>query len=127
MTRFGVSVFILASSVMMALDSAYGQVVQYQFSPPSPVVPLSSAQPSSGTLGLGVTRPVPDPAASVEPYVSPPSPGFVQVPGRAPVVVPPPLFGPRSSDGLTNCSQAGTAAGGSLQLSRSTMSLSPLA
>jgi hypothetical protein len=109
MIRYGVAVLIIASSAMVALGPAYSQVVQYQFSPPPPVVPLPSTP--SYSQGLGIPSPAPTPGPSAEPYLFSPSPRFVQVPGRAPVVVPPLLSGPRSGDGITNCLQAGTAAG----------------
>jgi hypothetical protein len=109
MIRYGVAILILASSAMVALDPAYSQVVQYQFSPPPPVVPLPSTP--SYSQGLGIPSPAPAAGPSAEPYGFSPSPRFVQVPGRAPVVVPPLQSGPRSSDGITNCLQAGAAAG----------------
>src|SRR3984893_9206414 len=102
-----VAFFMVASSALMATGPAYSQVVQYQFSPPPPVLP---AMPSY-SQGFGVAPPVPAPGPSVGSYSFPPSPSFVQVPGRAPVIVPPLLSGPGSSDGITNCLQAGTAAG----------------
>jgi hypothetical protein len=109
MIRYGLAVLILASSAVAALDPAYSQVVQYQFTPPPPVVPLPSTP--SPPQGLGIAPPVPAAGPSAEPYLFSPSPRFVQVPGRGPVVVPPLLSGPRSSDGITNCLQAGAAAG----------------
>ena len=110
MIRYGVAFLLLASSAVAAVEPAYSQVVQYQFSPPPPVVPLTSTPPSY-SQGLGIASPAPAPGPSAEPYLFSPPPRFVQVPGRAPVVVPPLLSGPRSSDGITNCLQAGTAAG----------------
>jgi len=54
MIRYGVAILILASSAMVALDPAYSQVVQYQFSPPPPVVPLPSTP--SYSQGLAACR-----------------------------------------------------------------------
>jgi hypothetical protein len=107
MIRYGVAFFMVASSALMSMDPAYSQVVQYQFSPPPPVVPVAS----SYSQGFGGAPPVPAPGPSADPYPFPPSPSFVQVPGRAPVIVPPLPSGPRSSNGITNCLQAGAAAG----------------
>ena len=119
MIRYGVAFLLLASSAVAAVEPAYSQVVQYQFSPPPPVVPLPSTP--SYSQGLGIASPAPAPGPSAEPYLFSPSPRFVQVPGRAPVVVPPLLSGPRSSDGIANCLQAGTAAGlGANELGRFT-------
>src|ERR1700674_208662 len=107
MIRYGVAFFMLAGSALMAMDPAYSQVVQYQFSPPPPVLPATP----SYSQGFGVAPPVPAPGPSADPYLFPPSPSFVQVPGRAPVIVPPLQSGPGSSNGITNCLQAGAAAG----------------
>jgi hypothetical protein len=107
MIRYGVAFFMVASSALMATGPAYSQVVQYQFSPPPPVLPATP----SYSQGFGVAPPVPAPGPSADPYLFPPSPSFVQVPGRAPVIVPPLLSGPGSSNGITNCLQAGAAAG----------------
>jgi hypothetical protein len=90
MIRYGVAFFMVASSALMAMDPAYSQVVQYQFSPPPPVLPATP----SYSQGFGVAPPVPAPGPSADPYLFPPSPSFVQVPGRAPVIVPRP---PRSA------------------------------
>jgi hypothetical protein len=111
MIRYGVAFFMLAGSALMAMDPAYSQVVQYQFSPPPPVVPAPSSATPSYSQGFGVAPPVATPGPSTDPYLFPQSPSFVQVPGRAPVIVPPLLSGPGSSYGITNCLQAGTAAG----------------
>jgi hypothetical protein len=121
MIRFGVALFVLAGSAMMA-QRAYGQVVQYQFTPPPPIVPAGSS-PTPGYYQVpGVAPPVPAPERSAGPYPFTPSwtvkrthlhsPRFVQAPGRAPVVVAPLGSGPHtSSDRVTHCLHAGTAAG----------------
>jgi hypothetical protein len=109
MIRYGMAFLLLASSAVVAVEPAYSQVVQYQFSPPPPVVPLQSTP--SYPQGLGIAPSAHGPGPSTEPYSFPQSPSFVQVPGRAPVVVPPLPSGSRSSDGIMNCLQAGAAAG----------------
>ena len=44
MIRYGVAALILASSATMSLGPAYSQAVQYQFSPPPAVAPLTSGR-----------------------------------------------------------------------------------
>jgi hypothetical protein len=122
MFRIAVSSVMLAASALIALPPAYGQPVQYQFTPPPPIVALPSG--SSGSLQTpGVAPPVPAPGPSAGPYgyapshtVAPLRSGttryvhtrhgrMVAVPGAA-------HSGQDSmSDRVIRCNQAGIAAG----------------
>jgi hypothetical protein len=49
MIRFSIASVMLAGSALVALEPAHGQVVQYQYTPPPPVVPLWQRRYKSGS------------------------------------------------------------------------------
>jgi hypothetical protein len=103
MNRVAIALLLLAGSAAMALEPAYGQVVQYQSTPPPPIVPLGSGS-GSGLLQL-------PPPISAQPLPSQ-TPSYVPVPGGPAVVVPPAPPGENTfSDRVSRCIQAGSAAG----------------
>jgi len=108
MIRHGVAAFILAGSAMMSLGPAYSQAVQYQLNPPPAVAPLPSARSPGPSVSFGAAPPVLDPGGWNQSGSFTSSPGFIGSPGHAPVAVP---TGPGSSGGMSNCAQAGAAAG----------------
>jgi hypothetical protein len=121
MIRSAIASLMLAGSAMAVPAPAHGQPVQYQFTPPPPIVPLPSWQPPSYPTIPGVAPPVPAPRRSgVVPYhVTPPvgPPGSRSAPyvytqrGRA-IAVPPPAPGRDTfGDSVSRCAHAGASAG----------------
>jgi hypothetical protein len=119
--RIAIASLMLAGAAMAAAEPAAGQAVQYQYTPPPPIVALPSQLPGPATIP-GVASPVPaPPVASTEPQqFTPPrsvkplpslSPRFVQVPNGPVVVVPPARPHASYSERYHGCIHAGTAAG----------------
>jgi hypothetical protein len=115
MVRTAVAILMLAGSAVMALgvmspDPAQAQPVQYQFTPPPPVMPLHSSPsygglsaPSTGTYGY-------DPSAGVRPSHFG-ARTFHTRHGR-PIEVPRGTAGHNTfHDRVSRCQQAGAAAG----------------
>jgi len=119
MTRFAVVSLMLAGSAVMVLEPAYGQAVQYQFTPPPPIRALPSSSSPSYPLIPGVASPVPAPGGShLAPYRVTPSPrssehglnrSVYTAHGRRILVptAPAETFGDR----VSNCAHAGASAG----------------
>jgi hypothetical protein len=124
MIRFAIASLLLAGSAMAVLGPAYGQPVQYQFTPPPPIVPLhSSSMPSYPDIP-GVAAPVPAPGpSSVVPYRVTPSPSvassrshttrYLQTRRGRTVAVPPALGRGQDtfSDRVSRCAHAGASSG----------------
>jgi hypothetical protein len=117
MIRFAIASLMLAGSAVAMLEPAYGQAVQYQFTPPPPIVPLRSSAPSYPD-SPGVAAPMPAPGRSgVVPYRVSPSVGasgsqtrYVHTRSGRSIAVPSrgqETFGDR----VSNCAHAGAASG----------------
>ena len=119
MTRFAIASLMLAGSAMMVLDPAFGQGVQYQFTPPPPIVPLQSSQVPSYPSIPGVAPPVPAPGGSgvvryhVKPSVkSSASRSTRQVhTAHGRMIQVPTAPGETFGDRVSNCAHSGAAAG----------------
>jgi hypothetical protein len=109
---------MLAGSTVV-LDSAFSQGVQYQFTPPPPIVPLPSSQPPSYPPIPGVAPPVPAPGGSgVVPYHVKPSVGSTRSRSTRHVytahgrMIPVPSAPSETfGDRVSNCAHAGASAG----------------
>jgi hypothetical protein len=123
MIRFAIASLVLAGSAVAVLKPAYGQPVQYQFTPPPPIVALpSSSMPSYPSIP-GVAAPVPAPGSSgVVPYrVTPPSVASSRSHAtrylhtqRGRIVAVPPALGRGQdtfNDRVSRCAHAGASGG----------------
>jgi len=121
MIRSAIASLILAGSTFAVLGPAYGQAVQYQFTPPPPIVPLPSSQPPSYPPIPGVAPPAPAPGRSgITPYQVTPSVGpsgsrsapYVYTRRGRAIAVPPPAPGRDTfGDSVSRCAHAGASAG----------------
>ena len=122
MIRFAIASLMLAGSAIAALEPAYGQAVQYQFTPPPPIVPAPSSQaPSYPPIpGVAPPAPAPGPSAAV-PYRVSPSVGpsgsqatrYVHTRRGRTVAVPSAAVPGQETfgDRVSNCAHAGASAG----------------
>jgi hypothetical protein len=123
MIRFAIASLMLAGSALMALEPAYGQAVQYQFTPPPPIVSLGSSSGPSYPSIPGVASPSPAPGGSgVVPYqVAPPphvassrsSTRYVHTRRGRTIAVPPAAVAGQNTfgDRVSRCAHAGAASG----------------
>jgi hypothetical protein len=121
MIRSVIASLMLAGAAMAALEPAYGQPVQYQFTPPPPIRALPSSQPPSYAPIPDVAPPAPAPGGSgVVPYRVRPAPSasgsgrgstrpVYTARGRRILVpsAPAETFGDR----VSNCAHAGASSG----------------
>jgi len=119
MIRFAIAFLMLANCAVMVLEPAFGQGVQYQFTPPPPIRALPSSSSPSYPMVPGVASPVPAPGAShlAPPRVTP-SPrssehglnrSIYTASGRRILV--PTAPGETFGDRVSNCAHAGASAG----------------
>jgi hypothetical protein len=115
MPRFAIAPLLL----LALLVSAYGQGVQYQFTPPPPIKTLPSSSAAIYPPTPGVEPPVPAPRHShLAPYRVTPPPGLsdsrstraVQT-GRGRTIFVPSSRGETFGDRVSSCAHAGAAAG----------------
>lgn len=122
MIRLAIASTLLAAGAALACGPAASQPVQYQFTPPPPIVALPSTSTPSYAPVPGVAPPVPSPGGSgVVPYHVTPAPSTAPTGsarnvytrrGRVVHVPGPPGRGQDSfSDRVTRCVHAGAAAG----------------
>jgi len=120
MIRFVVMSLMLAGSAVAMLAPARGQAVQYQFTPPPPIVPLHSSPAPSYPSIPGVAPPEPAPRPShIAPYRVTPSVGSSAARSagsvstrRGRVIAVPSSPGQNTfGDRVSNCGHAGAAAG----------------
>ena len=115
----GVVIFSLMLAGVMVVEPALGQVVQYQYTPPPPVVPLPFHPfQSPSTLQIpDVVSPdrIAKRSARLQRSAVPPAPDTPRyVPHHGGVVIVPPAVVPGQdnfSDRFARCAQAGAAAG----------------
>jgi hypothetical protein len=122
MFRFAFASLMLAGSALLALEPAFGQAVQYQFTPPPPIVPLPSSSSPTYANVPDVAPPVPAPGGSgVKPYHVRPGPRASRSAGtryvhtrRGRVVAVPPALVPGHNtfnDRVIRCAHAGASSG----------------
>jgi hypothetical protein len=122
MMRFAIASLLLAGSAMVVLEPAYGQPLQYQFTPPPPIVPLPSSSLPSYPSIPGVAAPAPAPGGSgVVPYRVTPPPSvassrshttrYLHTQRGRIVAVPPALGGGQDTfnDRVSRCAFAGAS------------------
>ena len=119
MRRLAIIIAVLAGAVAAAMTAAQGQVVQYQFTPPPPIVPLAP-QPAPPYDFSGAT-PLGSPGSWERPYAyaRPPTARsshhatrYVPTRHGRVVAVPPGRPGYNTfSDRVLRCQQAGSQAG----------------
>jgi hypothetical protein len=117
MTRWAILFAVLAGGAAATITAAQGQAVQYQFTPPPPIVPLAPqpAAPYDFSRSTPLGSPGERPYASARPHTSRASHHATRyVPtrhGRV-VAVPPGRPGFNTfSDRVLRCQQAGSQAG----------------
>jgi hypothetical protein len=121
MTRFLFASLLIAASAVTGWQPAIGQAVQYQFTPPPPIVPLPETLATPAPIpGVGSPVPAPPPGdVTPQVYVPPPSaralrshgPRFVQGPNGRAVAVPSSTGRGDYGTRFSRCMQAGSAAG----------------
>jgi hypothetical protein len=112
MKRFAIVFAVVASAVAAALAPAQAQVVQYQYTPPPPIMQLpSSSAPSYGYSGLPSPAPALGHHSSLHRF-SHGSTRYVQTHHGRVVAVSPGRPGYNTfSDRVSRCMQAGSQAG----------------
>jgi len=119
MPRLAIASLVLAGTALALLGPAYGQGVQYQFTPPPPIRTLPSSSAPSYPSIPDVAAPVPAPRQShLAPYrvTPPPGPSDSQSTrtvhtARGRTIFVPSSPGETFGDRVSNCAHAGAAAG----------------
>jgi len=119
MKRLAILFAVLAGGAAASMTAAQGQVVQYQFTPPPPIVPLAP-QPAPPYDFSGAT-PLGSPGSWAQPYANARPPGarsshhatrYVPTRHGRVVAVPPGRPGYNTfGDRVLRCQQAGSQAG----------------
>jgi len=119
MTRFAIASLVLACGAVLALQAAYSQGIQSQFTPPPPIRSLPSSSSPSYPVIPDVAPPVPAPRGShLAPHRVTPSPELSSgrtarqvYTARGRTVTVPTRPGETFGDRVSNCAHAGASAG----------------